>query len=47
MRIADLEREFEVETDALDYAIGGQLTQRDDDGKPYSVAFYSKKFTKE
>ena len=34
---------YEVETDASDYAIGGQLGQRDDQGKLHPVAFFSKK----
>jgi hypothetical protein len=37
------DRPFEVETDASDYAIGGQLGQRDDNGKLHPVAFFSKK----
>ncbi|KAL2019738.1 hypothetical protein VTK56DRAFT_9182 [Thermocarpiscus australiensis] len=34
---------FEVETDASDYAVGGQLSQRDKDGKLHPVAFFLKK----
>ena len=34
---------FEVETDASNYALGGQLSQRDSEGQPHPVAFYSKK----
>ena len=40
---ADPEKPFEVETDASDYALGGQLGQRDDEGRLHPVAFYSKK----
>ena len=36
-------RPFEVETDASDWALGGQLGQRDDEGRLHPVAFYSKK----
>ncbi|KAH8193500.1 hypothetical protein TruAng_012334 [Truncatella angustata] len=43
MAMADPDKEFEVEPDASDYAIGGQLSQRGDDGKLHPVAFYSKK----
>lgn len=41
--MANPDKEFEVETDASDYAIGGQLSQRGDDGKLHPVAYYSKK----
>ena len=37
------ERQFEVEADASDFAIGGQLGQRDDEGRLHPVAFFSKK----
>ena len=36
-------RPFEVETDASDWALGGQLGQRDDEGRLHPVAFFSKK----
>ena len=39
----DPERPFEVETDASDYALGGQLGQRDDERRLHPVAFFSKK----
>ncbi|CAJ2503379.1 Uu.00g107730.m01.CDS01, partial [Anthostomella pinea] len=42
-RLPDPEKEFEVETDASDYALGGQLGQRDENGKLHPVAFFSKK----
>ena len=41
--MADPTQPFKVETDASDYAIGGQLSQRDDNGKLHPVAFFSKK----
>jgi hypothetical protein len=41
--LPDPTKPFEVETDASDYAIGGQLGQRDQDGKLHPVAFFSKK----
>ena len=34
---------FEVEANASDFAIGGQLGQRDENGRLYLVAFFSKK----
>ena len=34
---------YEVEMDASDYALGGQLGQRDKEGKLHLVAFYSLK----
>ena len=43
LRIADPIQPFKVKTDASDYAIGGQLSQRDDNGKLHLVAFFSKK----
>ena len=43
LRDADPEKAFEVETDASDYALGGQLGQRDADGQLHPIAFYSKK----
>jgi hypothetical protein len=46
MRIADLEREFKVKIDALNYAIKGQLIQKNNNRKLHFIAFYSKKFTK-
>jgi hypothetical protein len=39
----DPARPYEVETDASNFATGGQLGQRDDDGKLHPVAFFSKK----
>jgi hypothetical protein len=43
LAIPDPEKQFEVETDASDYAIGGQLGQRDDKGRLHPIAFFSKK----
>jgi hypothetical protein len=40
---ADPTRPYEVETDASDWALGGQLGQRDQEGRLHPVAFYSKK----
>jgi hypothetical protein len=34
---------YEVEADASGYAIGGQLLQRDKEGRPHPIAFFSKK----
>jgi hypothetical protein len=45
LRIPDPERPFEVETDASDYALGGQLGQRDDEGRLHPIAFFSKKLS--
>ena len=42
--LLDLSKPFEVEVDSLDYAIRGQLGQRDENGKLYPIAFFSKKF---
>uniref|UniRef100_A0A8H7N3N8 Reverse transcriptase RNase H-like domain-containing protein n=1 Tax=Bionectria ochroleuca TaxID=29856 RepID=A0A8H7N3N8_BIOOC len=39
----DPTKEVELETDASDYAIGVQLSQRDDDGVLHPVVFFSKK----
>ena len=39
----DPEQPFKVETDASDYALGRQLSQRDDNGLLHPVAFFSKK----
>ncbi|SCO23379.1 uncharacterized protein FFE2_15559 [Fusarium fujikuroi] len=36
----DPEREIELETDLSNYALGGQIGQRDDAGKLYPIAFY-------
>ncbi|KAI8402590.1 hypothetical protein FOFC_17905 [Fusarium oxysporum] len=37
----DPEKEIELETDASDFALGGQIGQRDNEGKLHPVAFYS------
>ncbi|KAF5698706.1 reverse transcriptase domain-containing protein, partial [Fusarium globosum] len=39
----DPERQVELETDASDYALGGQIGQRDDNGVLHPIAFYSHK----
>ncbi|PNP57201.1 hypothetical protein FNYG_15278 [Fusarium nygamai] len=39
----DPEKEIELETDASDFALGGQIGQRDDTGKLHPIAFYSHK----
>ncbi|KAF4339821.1 pol poly [Fusarium beomiforme] len=39
----DPDKKLELETDASDFAIGGQLGQRDDQGRLHPIAFYSKK----
>ena len=43
--LLDLSKPFEVEANSLDYAIGGQLGQRDENGKLYPMAFFSKKLS--
>ena len=45
VRIADLNREFIVRTDASDKAMAGVLQQVDDNGNRYVVEYFSKKFT--
>ena len=45
LAIFDPEREAILETDASDYAVGVCLTQKGDDGKMRTVAFYSRKMT--
>ena len=41
----DPEKETVVETDALDYALGGVISQKGEDGKLHPIAFYSRKLT--
>ena len=43
LAIFDPEREAILETDALNYAIGVYLTQKGNDGKIRTVAFYAYK----
>jgi transposase InsO family protein len=43
LRMFDPTKEVELETDASDFAIGAQISQRDDDGILHPVAFFSKK----
>ena len=42
MYILDLERPFEVETNALDFTIGVVLSQRDNKGRLYPIVFLSR-----
>ena len=50
-RNGEIQRNFDVtrpaylEADASDRAIGAHLYQKEDDGKPYPVAFHSRKLT--
>ena len=44
--IADPKRQYEIETDVLDYRIGGQLGQRDENNKLHPIYFFLKSFTK-
>ncbi|OBS15594.1 hypothetical protein FPOA_20713 [Fusarium poae] len=39
----DPTKEIELETDSSDFALGGQIGQRDDNGKLHPIAFYSHK----
>ncbi|KAJ0126859.1 hypothetical protein HZ326_30035 [Fusarium oxysporum f. sp. albedinis] len=39
----DPDRQVELETDASDFALGGQIGQRHDDGMLHPIAFYSHK----
>ncbi|KAF5013432.1 hypothetical protein FDECE_563, partial [Fusarium decemcellulare] len=39
----DPDKEIELETDSSDYALGGQIGQRDEDEKLHPIAFYSHK----
>ena len=45
LAIFDLEHETILETDVSDYAVGAYLTQKGDDGKMWTVVFYSRKMT--
>ena len=45
LAIFDPERETILETDVSDYAVGVCLTQKGDNGKMRTVAFYSRKMT--
>src|SRR5712672_482712 len=42
LRPPDLDRQFHLDIDASNYAIGGILYQLDDDGIWYNVGYYSK-----
>ncbi|RFU77263.1 reverse transcriptase domain [Trichoderma arundinaceum] len=41
----DPTKQVEIETDASKYAIGGQLGQRDEEGRLHPIAFFSKKLS--
>jgi hypothetical protein len=41
--LLDPRKLYKVETNVLDYVIGGQLGQRDENGKLHLVAFISRK----
>jgi hypothetical protein len=43
LQMPNPDKPFFVETDASDFALGGQLGQKDDQGQIHPVAFYSKK----
>jgi hypothetical protein len=43
LAIFDYEKPITIETDASDYALGAQLTQPGNDGKPRPIAFWSRK----
>ncbi|KAK6218056.1 reverse transcriptase domain protein [Colletotrichum tabaci] len=45
LMIPDPRKPFELETDASDYAIGGQLGQRDKEGRLHPCGFFSKKLS--
>ena len=45
LAMPDPSKPYEVETDASDFAIGGQLGQRDANGRIHPVAFFSKKLS--
>ncbi|TIC91053.1 Transposon Tf2-6 polyprotein [Colletotrichum higginsianum] len=45
LMIPDPRKPFELETDASDYAIGGQLGQRDEEGRLHPCGFFSKKLS--
>ncbi|WPJ61302.1 hypothetical protein SMAC4_13436 [Sordaria macrospora] len=44
LMLPDPDKEFEVETDASDWAMGGQLGQRDGQNRLHPIAFFSKAF---
>ena len=39
---ADLSKMYEVETDVSDYALGGKIGQRDENGVLHPIAFFSR-----
>ena len=46
LRLADSSKPYLVYVDASETAVGAVLMQRDDDGRPHPVAFYSKKLSR-
>ena len=45
LRHPDFKRPFEIHSDASGLALAAALLQRDDEGKPYAVAYFSKSLT--
>jgi hypothetical protein len=45
MLLLDPMKQYEMETDTSNFAVGAQLSQRDNNGKLYPVAFFSKKLS--
>ncbi len=45
MLLPDPTKQYEMETDASNFAVGAQLSQRDGNGKLHPVAFFSKKLS--
>ena len=43
--LLDLSKPFKVEANSLDYTIGGQLSQYDENRKLYPIVFFSKKLS--
>jgi hypothetical protein len=45
LAMPDPDKPYEVETDASDFAIGGQLGQKDEEGRLHPIAFFSQKLS--
>jgi hypothetical protein len=45
MLLPDPIKQYEIETNTLNFAVGAQLSQRDGNGKLHPVAFFSKKLS--
>ena len=45
MLLPDPTKQYELETDASNFALGAQLSQRDDNGKLHPVVYFSKKLS--